>query len=136
MLEAYSTNQTIEQNGILPFNSVSLRKGKTAILNGVSSIELNCSGVYEITLNLSGLPASAGDVIVTMNKDGVAQTQATIRIPTVTTAQGISGSVSTLVQVSRNNGSCCCMSPTTIQFANTGVALTDLRVNVVVTKIC
>ena len=71
MLEAYSINQTIATNGILPFNSVSLKKGKTAVLSGVSSIELNCSGVYEIVLDVGGLPGAAGNIEIVMTKDGV-----------------------------------------------------------------
>ena len=40
MIQAYSTNQTILTNGILPFNSTSLKKGNTTTLNGVSSLML------------------------------------------------------------------------------------------------
>lgn len=136
MLEAYSTNQTIINGGVLPFNSVSLKKGKTATLNGVSSIELNTSGVYEIILNLSALPTSSGDVVINMAKDGVTQAQSSIDISTVVTTQGVHGTVSTLVQVSKNNGACCCSSPTVIQFINNGVGLTNANMNVVVTKLC
>mgnify|MGYP002771451824 FL=1 len=136
MLEAYSINQTIATNGILPFNSVSLKKGKTAVLSGVSSIELNCSGVYEIVLDVGGLPGAAGNIEIVMTKDGVQQSQSMISIPTVVATEGIHGSITTLVQATKNNGTCCCSSPTTIQFLNTGVELTQATINVVVTKLC
>ena len=136
MLEAYSTNQTIDNNDIIPFNSVSLVKGKTAVLNGVSTIELNTCGVYEIVLNVSGLPTSDGTVTVNMTKNGVTQNQSVLSIPTQVTTSGFSGSITTLVQVSKNNTNCCCSSPTTIQFVNGGVGITQAETNVVVTKIC
>lgn len=89
MLEAYSINQTIATNGILPFNSVSLKKGKTAVLSGVSSIELNSSGVYEIVLDVGGLPGAAGDIEIVMTKDGVQQSQSKISIPTVVATESV-----------------------------------------------
>ena len=71
-----------------------------------------------------------------MTKDGVQQSQSKISIPTVVATEGIHGSITTLVQATRNNGTCCCSSPTTIQFVNTGVELTQATINVVVTKLC
>lgn len=68
MLEAYSTNQSVLANGIIPFNSVSLVKGKTAVLNGVSTIELNNCGVYEIILDIGALPSTDGDITINMLK--------------------------------------------------------------------
>lgn len=131
MIQAYSTNQTILTNGILPFNSTSLKKGNTTTLNGVSSLMLNSSGVYQITLNLSGLPSTAGDVTVAMTKDGVSQPEV-LNIPTVLTTTGVNGSITLLVPVFRT----CCGQATSIQFVNTGVGLTEANINVVVTKLC
>lgn len=136
MLEAYSTNQTILTDGIIPFNSVSLVKGKTALLNGVSTIELNNCGVYEIVLDVGALPSAEGTVTINMTKNGVVQPQSVLSIPTAVTTSGIHGTITTLIQVARNNSNCCCSSPTTIQFVNSGVGLTTVQANVVVTKIC
>ena len=136
MLEAYSKNQTIPATtGILPFNSITLKKGCTAELNGVSSIQLNKCGVYEITLNINGLASTAGDVIVAMTKNGVAQPQATRSLVDQTITEGFSLPITTLVQVKDNNSCRCCDAPTIIQFVNQGVAWVG-DVNVVVTKLC
>lgn len=136
MLEAYSKNQTISATtGILPFNSITLQKGCTAELNGVSSIQLNKCGVYEITLNINGLASTAGDVTVAMTKNGVAQPQATRSLVDQTITEGFSLPITTLVQVKDNNSCRCCDAPTTIQFINQGVAWVG-DVDVVVTKLC
>ena len=83
-----------------------------------------------------GLPGAAGNIEIVMTKDGVQQSQSMISIPTVVATEGIHGSITTLVQATKNNGTCCCSSPTTIQFVNTGVELTQATINVVVTKLC
>lgn len=136
MLEAYSTNQTVLANGIIPFNSVSLVKGKSAVLNGVSTIELNNCGVYEIAFDIGALPSADGDITINMLKNGVIQPQSLLSIPTSVTTSGVHGTITTLVQVPRNNNACCCSSPTTIQFVNSGVGIIEAQINVVVTKIC
>lgn len=136
MLEAYSKNQTIPATtGILPFNSITLKKGCTAELNGVSSIQLNKCGVYEITLNINGLASTAGDVTVAMTKNGVAQPQATRSLVDQTITEGFSLPITTLVQVKDNNSCRCCDAPTTIQFINQGAAWVG-DIDVVVTKLC
>lgn len=136
MLEAYSKNQTIPATtGILPFNSITLKKGCTAELNGVSSIQLNKCGVYEITLNINGLASTAGDVTVAMTKNGVAQPQATRSLVDQTITEGFSLPITTLVQVKDNNSCRCCDAPTILQFVNEGVAWVG-DVDVVVTKLC
>ena len=136
MLEAYSTNQTILTNGILPFNSTSIAKGYTATLNGVSTIELNKAGVYEVALNVSGLPSETGDVTINMTKDNVVQNGTNINVPTVVTTQGISATLTSLVKVATNNSCKCNSSPVSIQFINSGVGLTDFNCSIVVTKLC
>lgn len=136
MLEAYSKNQTVPATtGITPFNSVTLKKGCTAELNGVSSIQLNKCGVYEVIFNATALATTAGDITVEMTKNGVAQPQATRTITGATVATSVNVPISTLVQVTDNNSCRCCDTPTILQFINTGVAWTG-DVNVVVTKIC
>lgn len=136
MLEAYSKNKTIAANDVLTFDSVSLVKGCTAKLNGVSSIELNKKGVYEITLDVIGTPSESGVVTINMLKDGVVLQQGIINIPLVATTVSISPSNTVLVTVERDYVGTCSSSPTTIQFVNVGVGLTNANLNVVVTKIC
>lgn len=136
MLEAFSVSKTIPTNGIIPFDSVVLEKGDTAILSGTSSIQLNKCGVYEIVFNMTATATTAGNVIVNMTKDGAIQPQATRTITGATTATSANVPITTLVQVSKNNSNCCCSSPTTIQFINAGVPVLANSTNIVVTKIC
>ena len=125
MLEAYSLNVTVPADSAIPFNNVTLEKGCTAKLNGVSTIELNKCGVYMVEVDASSSAAST----IQLFKDGVAQPQAQ--------STGTSPSFTTLVQVSENNTRCCCTSPTNLQVKNAGDASATLtNVNVVVTKVC
>lgn len=136
MLEAYSLNQTVAANGVLPFNSVTLKKGCTAELSGVSSIQLNKCGIYEIIFNITATASAAGNIVVNMTKNGTVQPQATRTITGATTTTTEDVSIATLVQVTENNNGCCCSSPTTVQFINAGVGVIANNINVVVTKIC
>jgi hypothetical protein len=136
MLEAFSLNKAILTGGIIPFDSVPLEKGCTAVLQGTSTIELNKCGVYEIVFNMTATATTAGNVVVQMTKDGAVQPQATRTITGATTATSANVPITTLVQVSKNNSDCCCASPTVIQFINAGVGVQANNINVVVTKIC
>ena len=136
MLEAYAVNQTFTANSVVPFTSVSLIKGETAVLTGTSSIQLNRAGVYMVTAVFTGTPAAAGAATIQMTKDGVVQPQATITDPTVLTTVGVTLPISTLVQVSESNSCCCCKAPTVLQFVNAGVGLNNAASHVTVTKIC
>ena len=125
MLEAYSLNVTVPANSAVPFNNVTIRKGCTAELNGVSTIELNKCGVYMVEVDASSSAAAT----IQLFKDGVAQPQAQ--------STGTSPSFTTLVQVSENNSNCCCSAPTNVQVRNAGTAsATFTDVNIVVTKVC
>ena len=136
MIEAYAKNQSIPATtGIVPFTSVSLKKGQTVELNGVNSIQLNKCGVYEVIFNATALAGTAGNVTIEMTKNGVTQPQATTTITGATTTTAVNVPISTLVQVKDNNSCCCCDAPTILQFLNTGVAITA-DTNVVVTKVC
>lgn len=136
MIEAYSKNQSIPATtGIVPFTSVSLKKGQTVELNGVNSIQLNKCGVYEVIFNATALAGTAGNVTIEMTKNGVPQPQATTTITGATTTTAVNVPISTLVQVKDNNSCCCCDAPTILQFLNTGVAITA-DTNIVVTKVC
>ena len=136
MLEAYSKSETVNATtGIVPFDSVTLKKGCTAQLNGVSSIQLNKCGVYEVIFNATALATTAGNITVEMTKNGVAQPQATRTITGATVATSVNVPIATLVQVTDNNSCRCCDTPTILQFINTGVAWTG-DIDVVVTKIC
>ena len=126
MLEAYSLDVTVPAGASVPFNNVTIEKGRTAILNGVATIELNKCGVYMVECDASSATAST----IQLFKDGVALPQGQ--------STGTSPSFMTLVQVpSNNNSNCCCSSPVTLQVKNAGTAsATFTNINVVVTKVC
>ena len=136
MLELYSLNTTVEQNGSIPFNNVDLAKGCSAILTAPGTVQFNKSGVYMVDVSASITPAAAGDVSIQLAKDGV------LELGSFSTATGAVGSTTdlgftSLVQVSHNNNPCnCTMNPTTIQLINTGQAGTFPVVRMIVTKIC
>lgn len=136
MLNAYSQNIAIAANSTIPFNSVSLRKGCSAVLSGVSSIQLNKRGVYEVIFNEVATATDAGNVVVSMTQNGTVLPRTTTTITGATTATSVTVPISTLVQVSEDNTCGCSTSPTVLQFINTGVAVTANDVSVVVTKIC
>lgn len=123
MLEAYSVNQTVGANAAIPFNNVSIRKGCTATLNGVSTIELNKCGVYMIAFD----GTAGASTLVQLYKDGVAQPQAQ--------STGTTVSFVTLVQVPQNNNCNCCTSPVTLRVIN-GTAGTFTNANITITKVC
>lgn len=123
MLEAYSINQAVGADTAIPFNSVSIKKGCTAVLNGVSTIELNKAGVYMVSFD--GTTGTSS--LVQLYKDGVAQPQAQ--------STGTNVSFTTLVQVLQNNTCNCATSPTTLRVMNE-TAGTFTNANIVVTKIC
>lgn len=123
MLEAYSLNVSVGANSPIPFNSVSVEKGCTAVLSSPTTIDLNKAGVYMVACDVSTATANT----IQLSKDGVLQPQAQ--------STGTSPSFTTLVQVDRNNTTCCCTSPTVIRIVlTTAGTLTDA--NVSVTKVC
>ena len=122
MLEAYSTNIAVAANANIPFNSVSLKKGCTAVKSAPDTINLNKCGVYMVAVDCS----ASATTTIQLVKDGVLQPQAQ--------STGSSPSFTTLVQVDHNNSNCACDSPTVIQIRNSeAVTLTDA--NITITKV-
>lgn len=120
MLELYSLNVEVDQNGSIPFNNVDLAKGCTAVLTAPGTVQFNKSGVYMVDVSASITPAAAGDVSIQLAKNGV------LELGSFSTATGAADettalSFTSLVQVPFNNNPCNCTSnPTTIQLINTG----------------
>ena len=135
MLELYSLNTTVEQNGSIPFNNVDLAKGCSAILTAPGTVQFNKSGVYMVDVSASITPAAAGDVSIQLAKNGLLDPGAT-SIATGAADSTTTLSFTTLVQVKENNTCCCNTSPTTIQLINTGQAGTFPIVGMTITKIC
>ena len=136
MLELYSLNVEVDQNGSIPFNNVDLAKGCTAVLAAPGTVQFNKSGVYMVDVSASITPAAAGDVSIQLAKDGVLEL-GSFSEATAAAGDTIALGFTSLVQVSKNNNPCnCTTNPTTIQLINTGQAGTFPIVRMVVTKIC
>ena len=125
MLQAYSLNVTAAAGAAFQLNNVTIKKGCSAELNGVGTIELNKCGVYMIAVNGSAATAST----IQLSKNGILQPQAQ--------STGTSPAFVTLVQVNTNNSNCCCSSPTIVQILNPADASETLTfLKVCVTKVC
>lgn len=136
MLELYSLNIEVDENGSIPFNNADLVKGVTAVQTAPATIQLNKSGVYMVQVDASITPAAAGDVSIQLAKNGFLQT-GSFSIATGTADDTTTLGFSSLVQVRENYNPCSCTSsPTTIQLINTGQAGTFPIVRMIITKIC
>lgn len=123
MLQVYSINQAVSANGVVPFNNVVIDKGCAENLSGVGTIELNKSGVYEVTVD--GVASTA--TTLQLFKNGVALPQAQ--------STGTTLAFTTFVQVVNNNCNCnICSSPVTLQVKNT-TETTLTNVNITVDKL-
>ena len=123
MLQVYSINQAVSANGVVPFNNVVIDKGCAENLSGVGTIELNKSGVYEVTVD--GVASTA--TTLQLFKNGVALPQAQ--------STGTTLAFTTFVQVVNNNSNCnICSSPVTLQVKNT-TETTLTNVNITVDKL-
>ena len=123
MLEAYSTNVTVEALSPIPFNSTNVIKGCTATHPSADTFNLNKCGVYMVSLDASAEDATTVQLV----KNGVIQPQAQ--------GTGEAISFSTLVQVDSNNNPCCaCSSPVSLQITS-DTATTFTNCNIVITKI-
>lgn len=135
MLELYSLNIDVDENGSIPLNNISIAKGITATHSAPATVQLNKSGVYMVHCSASVTPAAAGDVSIQLAKDNVLQLGA-FSTATAAADETVALSFETLVQVRNNNTCCCNSSPTTLQLINTGEAGTLPVVRLVITKIC
>ena len=135
MLELYSLNVNVEENGSIPFNNINIAKGSTATHNAPGTISLNKAGVYMVSVSASITPTTTGDVSIQLAKDNVLQLGA-FSVEDGTAAETTALAFDTLVQVRSDNTCCCNTSPTTLQLINTGEAGTFPIVKMVITKIC
>ena len=136
MLELYSLNVEVDQNGSIPFNNVDLAKGCTVVLTAPGTVQFNKSGVYMVDVSASIAPTAAGTVSIQLAKNGVLEL-GSFSVASAAAASTVSLGFTSLVQVSKNNNPCdCTTNPTTIQLINTGQAGTFPIVRMVVTKVC
>lgn len=136
MLEVYSKNISVLADAPIALNNVALLKGCSTQLQGVSTIQLNKSGIYEITVSAVATATAAGQISIQLEKDGVLQPQAFSAVTAADTTSLQSLGFTTLVQVTHNNNcNCVCTIPTNIDIINTGVAATFNSVTVTVIRV-
>lgn len=95
--------QAVADNGIISLGSVQRRCGCNCRLSG-NAIEISGEGFYTIDFAVTVSPTAAGDVVVTLNKNGEPITGA------VASATGTAGDPVTLSGVATIRQSCCCES--------------------------
>ena len=98
----------------IPFNNIAKDKGCDSLLSAPSTVQINRQGVYNSHVNCSISPAVAGDYIVQLYVDGVAQPEAMARFTGVVDNYETL-SFDDLVTVARGNCNCCYSSPTLLQ---------------------
>lgn len=136
MLEVYSKNVNTAANGLIPLTTVALLKGTSTQLLGTSTIQFNKCGIYEVTVSGSVIGSAAGEVIVQLEKNGVAQPQAVSLITTADATSQIPFSFTTLIQVPDNNNiNCPCSTTTTIDLRNAGIEATYSTIDVTAVRI-
>lgn len=125
MIEVYSENLTVPADTAVSFNNVPLIKGETVTLSGVSTINLNKRGVYQVNCHASAAAATT----LQLYKNGIA-------LPWAQSA-GTNPNFTTLVQVPESATCCPASAPTTLQIFNVDDASATLDiVDVVITKLC
>lgn len=135
MLQAYSSNLTMDASSAFPFNNIVISKGCAEKLSAPATIQLNQRGVYLVEVDGFATGSAAGDNTVQLYVNGVAMPQAATTFTTAA-ADAVTFGFKTFVQVSENNCPCNCFSsPTVLQVMNGEQELTAAHINIVVTKI-
>lgn len=131
MIQVYSNTPTaILEGGTLPFLSSVERRGCTTALNG-GSISIRHKGIYLIVANFSFAPTAAGDVIITMQRDGV---ESLVNIGSETAAAAgdiVNITIPSIVTADHDETRCCGAVPITY---TVNVAGTLISANATVTK--
>ena len=136
MLQMYSSNLTVEANSVFPFNNIAMDKGCAEKSSGLSTIQLNQRGVYLVELDGFATPDAATEVTVQLYVNGVPQQQAISSFVPASVTDTRTFGFKTFVRVLENNCNCNCLtSPTIIQIMNGDTALSDVHINIVITKI-
>lgn len=135
MIETYSNNITVSSNASVPLNTV-FRKGTTVTKNGDASIQLNKCGIYEISVNASGIATSGGLMTLQLMVNGVALPNAFASLTATDTTSTHSLAFTTKVQVPTSyNENCPCSESFIVTLMNTGVEVTYSLVDILVTKL-
>lgn len=132
MIQVYSTNVTVDQNGLFPINAVAANINCNCSVMG-SSIQPFKKGIYQVTAVFNLEPAATGDVAVQMNVNGVAKSSG-YTMASGTTGETVAMTLIDTIEVA--NDTCCCKgSPVSLTFENVGAGSVTGRMNVIVKRI-
>lgn len=132
MLEVYSDSVTVEEGGIFPLQNVKVLKGPVATPGG-NAINLNCKGVYKVTVDAVATVVTAGIAGIQLYKNGIADNSAQTEA-SVTAAGSAAMGFTTYIQVDRDATPAPGSAPDHLQFESTGVEA-DWHINVCVDRI-
>lgn len=144
MLQVYSNDITVTVPAVgvafIPFNNISKDKGNDSLLSAPGTVQINRQGVYDAHVNASLAPAVAGDYVLQLYVNGVAQPETLTRF-TAVAGNYSSVSFEDLITVVRNNTCCCYTSPTLVQVGIRSVdgvtGTVDIaNISELVTRIC
>lgn len=135
MIETYSNNITVAPNSAIPLNTV-FKKGCTVEKSGDATIQMNKCGIYEVSVNATGIAQDGGLITLQLMVNGVSVPYAYASETASDTTSTHSLGFTTKVQVPVNfNEYCACSPAFLVTLMNTGVETTYSLVNVIVTKI-
>jgi hypothetical protein len=116
---------------VYPFDTYNCFPTYTVTSSTSDTLSINKSGTYRVIYSLSGVAEAAGEVVVTMNVNGVAK----YAVSTTATADGtVNLTLPYEVYIPGNCATAPINVPAAIQFENAGVALTGGTSNLIVSK--
>lgn len=138
MIEAYSSDITVEAEQAIPFNSVTIEKNNDVTQQGLATFLFKKKGLYELTFDASAAitGSSAGTVEFSLFKNGVLQQQAVTQTNSSSTTDIEAIGFTTYVQVDCDDSPCCNRTQTTIQIKNTGLSVLMSQAHITIKKQC
>lgn len=127
---ANSSAQNVAVNGVINPGTIIRRFGPNLGLSG-DAIQIDGAGYYDIDASITAAPTAAGNVTITIFKDGVAIPGATATQSTTAANNPINLSISSLVR----EFCPCCSGLSNLTFVLTGTAASVTNVAIVVEKI-
>ena len=127
---ANTSNQTVQVDGIITPGTIVRRYGPNVGLAG-NAIQIAGAGYYEINASLTAEATAAGEITVTVYKDGVPLQGATATETAAAVGDFVNLSISAIVREFCS----CCDGLSNLTFVLTGTASTVTNVAIVVEKL-
>lgn len=134
MIETYSNNITVASNAAVPLNTV-FKKGSTVEKSGDATIQLNKCGLYEVSVNATGIAQTGGLITLQLVVNGIAVPNAFSSVTASDTTSTHSLAFTTKVQVPYTTNECACTPSFILTLMNAGESVTYSLVDIVVTKL-